>query len=394
MTVTPTKREFEYIVIGWGGLGSGAAYWLARRAGAEVLGLEQFALGHDNGASEDHSRIIRLSYHTPAYVELARHAYTAWRAVEENGGERLLVISGGLDLWPHDAAIPMSDYTESMDAQGVPYERLDADEIMRRWPRFRLADDVVGVYQADGGIVPARKSNALHIRLARRYGATILENTPVTGVTARDGGVEVSTSQGVYRCRALVLAADAWTNGLLAPLGLRLPLTMTQEQVTYYTSSRLSEFAPARFPEWIWMDDPSFYGLPVYGEEGGVKVAQDVGGRQVTLETRTFDPNPATLARTTAFARRILPGIDGPPLYSKTCLYTLTPDRDFVIDTLPAYPHISLALGAGHAFKFASVIGRILSELAIDGTTEYDIAPFAVDRPIFTMEDPPTHFLV
>lgn len=127
--MTPTKREFEYIVIGLGGLGSGAAYWLARRAGAEVLGLEQFALGHDNGASEDHSRIIRLSYHTPAYVELARDAYAAWRAVEEDGDERLLVISGGLDLWPRDAAIPMSDYTESMDAQGVPYERLDADEI-------------------------------------------------------------------------------------------------------------------------------------------------------------------------------------------------------------------------------------------------------------------------
>ena len=264
--------EFDYIVVGLGGIGSGAAYWLARRAGRRVLGLEQFALGHDRGASEDHSRIIRLSYHTPAYVELARHAYASWRELEQDGDESLLVICGGLDLFPRDAAIPMAGYAESMSAQGVPYERLDASEIVHRWPQFRLDDDVVGLYQAESGIAPAKKGNAAHARLARRHGATLLEHTPVTRITPLADGVEVATTEATYRCGFLVLAVDAWTNHLLEPLGVRLPLTLMQEQVTYFASSDVRAFWPDRFPVWIWMDDPCFYGLPVYGEEAGVKV--------------------------------------------------------------------------------------------------------------------------
>jgi sarcosine oxidase len=389
-----TYGEFEYIVVGLGGLGSAAAYWLARRAGSGVLGLEQFELGHEKGASEDHSRIIRLSYHTPTYVTLAHYAYATWRVVEEETQEPLLVRSGGLDLFPPDAAIPSADYEESMSACGVPFERLDAAEIMRRWPQFRLDDGVYGLYQAEGGIAPARKGNAAHQRLARRHGATLLDQTPVTAITPRADGVEVTTPTATYHCRRLVVTADAWTNELLAPLDLHLPLTLMQEQVTYYASPHLREFQPDRFPVWIWMDDPCFYGIPIYGEERGVKAAQDVAGCETTPATRSFEPDAATLARVGAFVQYTLPRAYGPALYSKTCLYTLTPDRDFVIDTLPDYPQIALALGAGHAYKFAGIIGRILSELAIDGSTTHDIAPFAVDRPILTMENPPTSFLV
>lgn len=386
--------EFDYIVVGLGALGSAAAYWLARRAGCRVLGLEQFALGHDRGASEDHSRIIRLSYHTPEYVALARQAYAAWREVEADAGEPLLVICGGLDLFPGNGAIPIETYTESMGANVVPFERLDAAEITRRWPQFRLDEDVTGLYQADSGIAPARKGNDAHRRLACRHGATLLDNTPVTRVSPLVDGAQVETPEAIYRCAFLVLAVDAWTNHLLEPLGAGLPLTLMQEQVTYYGSSDLRAYWPDRFPVWIWMDDPCFYGLPVYGEDAGVKVAQDVAGHEVTLESRTFAPHPAVLAREDAFRRRALPGIDGSPVNGKTCLYTLTPDRDFVLDTLPGCPQIAVALGAGHAFKFASVIGRLLSDLAIDGATAHNIAPFAIDRPVLTMANPPRNFVV
>jgi len=149
---------------------------------------------------------------------------------------------------------------------------------------------------------------------------------------------------------------------------------------------------PDRFPIWIWRDNPNFYGIPVYGEEAGVKVAQDVGGREVTPATRTFESDPDIEARVDLFMRRHLPTARGPVVSTKTCMYTMPPDRDFVIDTLPDYPQVSLALGAAHGFKFASIIGRILSELALDGATAYNIAPFAVDRPILTMENPPRVF--
>lgn len=393
MTTNAAKREYEYIVLGLGGIGSGAAYWLARRAGVEVLGLEQYGLNHDKGASEDHSRIVRLAYEKPAYVELARHSYAAWDDVERDGDEPLIVITGGLDLFPPSpSAVPMRDFADSMVAHDVPFEQLDAAETMRRYPQFQLEDGTVSFYQAQSGFAPAHKCNRAHQRLARQHGATLLENTSVAAIAPLADGVEVTTPDATYRCRRLVVTADAWTNDVLHPLGVRVPLTCTREQVSYYAAPRLRDYHPDRFPIWIWRDNPNFYGIPVYGEEAGVKVAQDVGGREVTPATRTFESDPDIEARVDLFMRRHLPTARGPVVSTKTCMYTMPPDRDFVIDTLPDYPQVSLALGAAHGFKFASIIGRILSELALDGATAYNIAPFAVDRPILTMENPPRVF--
>ena len=386
------RLDYEYIVLGLGGIGSAAAYWLARRAGRDVLGLEQFAIGHTRGASHDHSRIIRLSYHTPGYVALARQAYGAWAELERDADERLILRTGGLDFGPRDGAIPLEDYAASMRVAGVPFETLDAAEIMRRWPHFRLDDDIHGLYQAESGIAPAARCNAAHIRVARARGATLREHTPVTALRAVDGEVEVVAGETAYRCRKLIVAADAWTNQALAHVGVRLPLTITQEQVTYFATPHLADFAPERFPIWIWMDDPSFYGFPVYGE-AGVKVGQDVGGQKVTPDTRTFEPDAAALGRVERFLRRYLPGAHGPIIYTKTCLYTLTPDRDFVIDALPGQPNILAALGAAHGFKFAALFGKILSELAIDGTTGCDIGAFKIDRPVLLEEHPAKHFM-
>jgi len=386
------KRDYEYIVLGLGGVGSGVAYWLARRAGAEVLGLERFEFGHQRGASEDHSRIVRLAYDKQVYVDLARHSYDAWHEVERDADEKLLMITGGLDLFPPGAIVAPVGHIASMSALGVPFEELDAAEIMRRFPQFQVEDGTVGIYQAQSGLAPAGRCIQAHLRLARQYGAILLDNTPVTTIAPLTDGIEVTTPKGTYRCRRLIVAADAWTNEVLRPLGIRLPLTWTQEQVTYYASPRLHDFHPDRFPIWIWQDNPCFYGIPIHGEEAGVKVAQDMGGREVTSETRTFTADDDTLARAAEFIRRVMPTALGPVLYTKTCMYTLPPDRDFVIDTLPDYPQVSLALGAGHGFKFASIFGRILSELAVDGATGYGIEPFAVDRPIMTMENPPRAF--
>ena len=385
------KRSYDTIVLGLGALGSAAVYWIARRGG-DVLGLEQFELGHGRGSSQDHSRIIRLAYHTPGYVELARHAYTAWAEVEADAGEQLVFRTGGLDLWPRDAAFPMSDYTDSMTACGVPFETLTAAEVTARWPQFRLTEDVIGIYQADGGIATPNLSNAAHRRLALRYGATLRDNAPVEAVRPVGDDLEVVAGGVTYHCRHLVIAAGAWSNHILAHFGRRLHLTITQEQVTYYRSPNVAEFLPDRFPIWIWMDEPCFYGFPVFGEPGP-KVAQDVGGERVTPESRTFEPNAATLARTEAFLARTLPTMLGPQILTKTCLYDMPPDRDFVLCTLPERPNVALAIGAAHSFKFASLIGRILSDLALDGATAYDIAPFFIDRPILLEENPVTNFL-
>jgi len=294
------RTDYEYIVVGLGGIGSAAAYRLARRAGADVLGLEQFELGHDNGASQDLSRIVRLSYHAPAYVRLAKGAFAAWRDLEEDLGRDLLVTTGGLDLSPAETGEDLSSYSSSLAEEKVAFELLDASEVMRRWPQFRLSEDVSGLFQEDAGIAPAALCNATHAELARRHGATLLERTPVTSISVSDGEIEVVAGDARFRGRKLIVAADAWTNEVLTPLGVRLPLRVTQEQVTYFRAPA-DEFGPERMPVWIWLGDPCFYGIPVFGE-AGIKIGQDVGGVEVTARTRTFDIDDAALARVAAFA--------------------------------------------------------------------------------------------
>jgi sarcosine oxidase len=143
------------------------------------------------------------------------------------------------------------------------------------------------------------------------------------------------------------------------------------------------------------MDDPSFYGFPTYGHPGP-KVGQDVGGRVVTPATRTFERDDDALARAVAFLERRLPGMAGEPFRLKTCLYTLTPDRDFVVDAVPGHPTILVAQGAAHAYKFASVLGRILAELAVDGATPSagELEAFRIDRPVLLEAEPEARFLV
>lgn len=387
------RRDYKYIVLGVGGLGSGAAYWLARRAGREVLGLEQFEFGHERGGSHDHSRIIRLSYHTPGYVQLAKAAYDAWAALEADAAEKLILKTGGLDLFPPGGLIPYSSYANSLTACGVPFETLDAAETMRRWPQWRLPDGVTALFQSESGIAPAQRGTAAHRRMAQAHGATLLDQTPISKIQFSHGEYLIAANGNTFRCEKLILTAGAWTNHLLAHFGLQLPLTVTQEQLTYFASPHLNEFAPERFPIWIWMDEPCYYGFPVYGAPG-VKGAQDVGGDEVSAEARTFDPNPAVFQRLSAFFQKHLPRAHGPELITKTCLYTLTPDRDFVIDALPGHPQVWLAIGAAHDFKFSSLIGKILSDLALDGATVHDIAAFKFTRPVLRMANPPRNFMI
>ena len=380
------KRVFEHIVVGCGGIGSAAAYWLSRQAAEEVLALEQFALGHDKGSSEDHSRIIRLSYHAPEYTTLTPHTYEAWSVAEKESGTRLVFKTGGLDLEPvEDEPQYINQYARAMRAAGIPHDELPAREVMERFPQFALDDGVRAVYQGDAGLVDAGKANATHLALARARGATILENTPVRGVRVVGDGVEVVTDAGTFSAQRLVVAAGAWTNKVLRHVGVELPITCTQEQTTYFRAPDLDEFSPERFPIWIWHGGPesTFYGVPVYGAPA-TKAGQDVGGEVVTVDTRTFEPNQRVTANLRSFLERHIPNSVGPELYTKTCLYDMPPDREFVLDTLPDIPQISVFIGAGHGFKFASLAGKILSELALHGETQYPIEAFRVDRRALT----------
>jgi len=375
------SREFDVAVVGLGGLGSAAAYWLAR-AGHDVVGFEQFELGHVRGASHDHSRIIRRSYHTPGYVALTAAAYETWQLVEGDADEQLITRTGGIDIFPPEAAIDPAQYRDSLDAVGVPYELLDAAEIRRRWPAFARGSTIDGevsaIYSAETGIVPPARATAVLQRLATAYGADLRPMTPVANVIPADGEVDVVTDAGRVRVGRVVICADAWVNRLLVPLGHAVPLTVTREQVSYFPCHD-PDLQPGRFPVWIWMHDPSYYGFPVYGQLDSVKASEDCGGPEVDPDTRSFDPDLGMEQRLATFMAGLLGDRLGAP-HTTTCLYTLTADRDFVVDRVPGCEQISVALGAAHGFKFAAWFGRTLAELAPGASKPPELAPFALDR--------------
>ncbi|XP_078688309.1 monomeric sarcosine oxidase-like [Branchiostoma floridae x Branchiostoma belcheri] len=380
---------YEYIVVGCGGVGSGAVYWLAKRAGKGVLGLEQFKLGHDNGGSQDHSRIIRLCYHDPRYTRIVRDTYRAWEEVERESGLQLVYKTGGLDFTlkggPQEWL--MEEYAKAMDAQGIPYERLDGPEIRRRFPQFEVGAETVGLYQADTGLVDAARGNSAHIQLARAHGATVIDECAVLKIDRMKNGMTlVRTSKGDFRCRRVVVAAGAWINHVLRSVGAHIPVAVTQEQVTYFATPHVKEFTKERYPTWIsHTPDYDFYGLPIHGNTGS-KIGIDAGGPRVTPETRTYVPDPVREKACIDFLQKYIPRSLGPIMYSKTCLYTMTMDRHFVIDTLATkgWPNVIVCCGAGHAYKFASLLGKILSQLAIDGRTQYPIDDFTMNRPAVT----------
>ena len=372
------EDEADVIVLGLGGIGSAAAYWLAR-GGARVIGLERFALGHERGASQDHSRIIRLSYHDAAYVRLAQAAYGSWAEVAAESGDELVIETGGIDIFPVEGSFDREAYCAAMDACGVPYERMHGAEARRRFPELRVDEDTEVLFQERTGIAAAARANAAHRRLARAHGADLRDTARVTAITTGGGEVRVVVDGRAIRAATLVVCAGPWTNDALALLGHELNLAVTREQVVYLEPQDAAAFAPARFPVWIWMQEPCYYGFPVFGAPA-VKAAQDGGGPVTTAEGRSFEPDEANVARVVEFMRRTFPRAVGRVHLVKTCLYTLPPDRDFVLDRLPGHDEVLLAVGAGHAFKFATQIGRILGELALAGETAHDLSLFAADR--------------
>jgi sarcosine oxidase len=386
-----TEPSYDLVVVGLGGLGSSAC-WHAARRGLSVLGLEQFELGHDRGASHDTSRILRHSYHTPQYVDLTFAAYRDWADLEVVVQEPLVTVTGGLDLFPAGGAIPALDYTASMSARSVPYEVLDVATVAERWPQFRLPEGATALFQERTGIVPAGRGTAAMQSVARRYGATLRDLTRVDAIVPRGDAVDVLTVDGVVSAARVVVATDAWTRRLLAPLGHDLRLTVLEEQVTYFQPADTERFSPDRFPVWIWMDDPSYYGFPSYGE-ATVKAAQDCGGPEVSGDDRSGEPDETMAQRLAGFLDDVIPGC-GPAVRSKRCLYTLTPDRDFVLSALPEHPSVTVGLGSAHAFKFAPSFGRLLVDLAVDGGTDADLAGFGIDRPALTDPDYAPHWMV
>jgi len=381
-------QHYRVIVIGCGAIGAATAYWLSRRLGGDaVLALEQYELGHGRGASEDHSRVIRHAYSRPDYTALTPAAYQSWNVVEQEAGLRLVLRTGALITAVRGSAgMEYVDATAAaMAASGLPFELLSGAQVAERWPQWRLGDQHAALFDPEAGILDIRRGTAAHLALARARGATIRPHAPVSAITESPQGVTVTAAGQGYTADRVVLAGGAWNPILLQLLGTSLPITLTQEQVTYFATPNVREFTPERFTVFgmIAEDGLVYYGIPVYGEVA-VKAGLDGVGPVVTPQTRTDAADPQRVAQVRAFLQRYLPGALGPELYTRVCCYDFPPDRDFIADYVPGSARVLVCVGAGHAAKFAGLLGRVLTELTIDGASQFPVSAFRADRPAIT----------
>jgi Glycine/D-amino acid oxidases (deaminating) len=374
-----TLDRYDVVVVGLGVLGSAASYQASLK-GAKVLGLEQFEFGHVQGASHDTSRIVRKSNSEPENVKLVKSAYKDWAELEKLTGQKLLTTTGGLFFLPKDAPYPIDSYVKALSQNDVPHEVLDHKEVNRRWPQFNVPECVDTVYDPDSGIVHAAKTVMAMQYLARSKGAILKDNTRVNLVTPKaSGGVVIETSRGTFHAKKVILTTDAWTNKLLAPLGVHIPLKVMQEQVTYFKPTDPSSFGQEKFPVWIWGGPQNYYGFPTYGEPT-IKAAHDQAMNLMTPEQRTFVHSPQLLEELCTFLQGLMPDQGRQPLRTITCQYTITPERRFIISPLENNQDVIVGLGAAHAFKFAPAFGRALAELAVDGKTQEDISKFGIPK--------------
>jgi sarcosine oxidase len=350
-------------------MGSSAAAHLASR-GQRVLGLEQFQVAHAHGSSHGRSRVIRLAYFEhPAYVPLLRRAYELWRRLETDTGRRLLQITGGLMIGAPGSDV-VAGSLRSAREHGLAHELLDAAEVRRRFPPFTPAPGVVACHETEAGVLCPEEAIRAHLEVAVDHGAHVLFDEPVEDWRVTPGGtVEVTTPKGRYEAGRLVIAPGSWAAKLFQMP--KLPLVV-EPQVLYWfdPSGGAAPYASDRFPIYIWDlgDGVQFYGFPA-DQDGRVKVA--------FFRTKNGDESSLRAALAPC-----LPSLaTGTLVETALCKYTLTPDHHFVIGLHPQHPQVVIASPcSGHGYKFASVVGEILADLAIDGATRHPIDLFSPTR--------------
>lgn len=373
--------RFDVIVLGLGAMGSAATYHLARR-GKRVLGIEQFTAPHDRGSSHGGSRMIRQAYwESPEYIPLVLRAYELWRELEKDTGMRLLEITGGLILGTPECDL----VSRSMDAakvHSIPYELLDRREVEKRYPVFRLAPEDVGVFEPRAGYLVPEQCIRAHLKGAAEKRAELHFEERVTEWKTTGAGVEVRTEHGNYEASQLVITAGPWASSVMAD---EFPLKVTRQVMAWIQPQRgTAPFVPEKFPVFLsdHGDGRPAYGFPaIDGPAGGLKAALHGSDEECSADSVDRVVHPADIERLIQRLKVRIPSLDGEVVKAVTCLYTMTPDEHFILGPHPDVERCTVACGfSGHGFKFASVVGEILADIAMNGSSGHRIDLFSPNR--------------
>jgi sarcosine oxidase len=363
------RRRFDAIVVGVGGMGSAALYHLARR-GRSVLGLERFDVPNELGSSHGITRIIRLAYYEhPSYVPLLRRSYELWRELEAAAGEQLLHITGSVDAGPPGSFV-FEGSRRSCEEHGLEHEVIDAAEVARRFPAYRLPAEALALLQPEGGFLLPERCIVAHVELAQARGAVVRARERVLDWEPTDDGVLVTSDHGVYETERLVLTAGAWMGELAG-----VPVVAERQVLAWLQPLRPELFAPERFPVFnLMVEEGRYYGFPVFGIPGFKLGRYHHLEEQGDPDVLDREPRREDEELLRAFAARYFPEGAGPTMTLKACLFENTPDEHFLLGLHPEHDQVVLAGGgSGHSFKFASVVGEIVAQLALGEAPRLDI---------------------
>ncbi|HUN21696.1 MAG TPA: N-methyl-L-tryptophan oxidase [Anaerolineales bacterium] len=377
--MNPIPKHYNSIVIGVGAMGSATCYELAKR-GKRVLGLEQFDIPNDQGSSYGYTRIIRLAYYEhPSYVSLLHRAYQLFEEIERRSGEKILYKVGSIDAGPADSWVFKGSFQSCVDYD-IPHEVLTGKEMSERFPGYQLPHSIMALYQKDGGFLTPERTIVSYVQTAQALGAEIHARETVLGWEPLGDGVRVTTNRDVYTADSLVFTAGSWNASLQPWLqGLAVP---ERQVLAWLQPQRPEFFRTDNFPVFnCLVDEGRFYGFPAFSVPG-FKFAKYHHFEETGLpEHLSRIPTDTDERMLREFANRYFPNATGPTMTLKTCMFTNAPDGHFIIDLHPEFPQVSFASAcSGHGFKFTSVIGEIMADLAERQTCRHDLSLFALSR--------------
>lgn len=374
------NQPFDVIVLGLGANGSSSLYHLSK-TGLRVCGIDRFAPPHNHGSSHGESRIIRQAYHEhPMYVPLVREAYELWHELEQASGRQLFVKTGGL-LMGADTSRVVRGAKQSAEHHSISYEYLARDEIQQRFPAFVCADETTGVLEAEAGILFPEKCIKANISLSVKRGALVLLTEKVTCIDYDDDIISIHTNRGSYKTHKLIVAAGAWLNELLP--ALHLPLTIERQVLYWFQNEDAAQqplFTPDAMPVFIWEyeTDKLWYGLPDIGS--GIKVALHHAGTLIKPDLLSQDVSKKEIEQISSLVSRYI-HTHMQFSHSSVCMYTNTPDEHFIIDYHPQNRNIIIGSPcSGHGFKFSSLTGKLLADMALEKDIPFDLSPFRINR--------------
>ncbi|XP_046546821.1 peroxisomal sarcosine oxidase-like [Haliotis rubra] len=374
------EQAYDVIVIGSGVMGSSTAYSLAKK-GKKTLILEQFPVLHSRGSSHGLSRITRLAYREQYYTDMMVDAFKMVAELERETGTELLINCGTLSIGPENDDY-LRDVEKALNRVGAAVDALTNDQMRKRYPMLSYPQNYVGLLDRKGGLLKADCILRALQTVFRQRGGEIRDCEPVMAIHP-GATVTVTTSKGTYRAASVVVAAGSWADKILRPLGLNLPVTIQRVTVCYCKELHPDSHSAQHLPCYIEHNGSPPYdmwGLPSYEYPGYAKIALHTGP-EISPETRDQPDGKWVTDRVTAYVKEHFPGLEPTPSITEQCIYTVTPDEDFIIDQHPQHHNIIVAAGfSGHGFKLAPVVGDALSDMAVGRVPKYDMKPFKIAR--------------